>query len=213
MKSLKRWLKTSNQPARIYALVKTHKFSSVDSVNINDLNFRPITDQIDTMIFNAAKVISDYLKPLFKNKYTISHALSFADVIKRLRSFPDDEKYVSYNVVLLSTNILLGDTIGYIIESIYTHKKLPQFCGNLIFHRLLEIIAKNCTFQLCFKFYKQVDDCAMGVTLSDIYMAKMEDNIVEKRQPKFYKRYVDDIINRRKKNQVDLLFNDLNNYH
>ena len=44
-------------------------------------------------------------------------------------------------------------------------------------------------------------------------MAKMEDDVVEKYQPKFYKRYVDDIINRRKKNQVDLLFNDLNNYH
>ena len=44
-------------------------------------------------------------------------------------------------------------------------------------------------------------------------MAKMEDDIVEKHQPKFYKDYVDDIINRRKKNQVNLLFNDLNNYH
>ena len=53
----------------------------------------------------------------------------------------------------------------------------------------------------------------LSVILSNIYMAKMEDDVVEKYQPKFYKRYVDDIINRRKKNQVDLLFNDLNNYH
>ena len=53
----------------------------------------------------------------------------------------------------------------------------------------------------------------LSVTLSDIYVANMEDDIVEKYQPTFYKRYVDDIINRRKKNQVDLLFNDLNNYH
>ena len=30
---------------------------------------------------------------------------------------------------------------------------------------------------------------------------------------RFHKRYVDDTIHRRKKNQVDLLFNDLNNYH
>ena len=37
-------LPTSNQPARIYASAKTHKFSSVDSVNINDLKFRPIID-------------------------------------------------------------------------------------------------------------------------------------------------------------------------
>ena len=72
------------------------------------------------------------------------------------------------------------------------------------------------TFQLCSKFYKQVDGCAMGgplsVTLSDIDRAKMEDDVVEKHQSKFDKRYVDDIINHRKKNQVDLLFNDLNDY-
>ena len=37
----------------------------------------------------------------------------------------------------------------------------------------------------------------LSVTLSDIYMAKMEDDIVEKYQPKFYKRYVDDIISHR----------------
>ena len=82
-----------------------------------------------------------------------------------------------------------------------------------MFRRLLEKITKGCTFQLCFKFYKQVDGCVMrgslSVTLSDIYMAKMEDDAVEK----FYKRYVDDIINCRKKNQADLFFNDLNNSH
>ena len=41
----------------------------------------------------------------------------------------------------------------------------------------------------------------------------MKDDIVETHQLKFYKRYVDDIINRCKKNQVHLSFNDLNNYH
>ena len=37
-------LPTSNQPASTYSTAKTHKFSSVDSVNINDLKFRPIID-------------------------------------------------------------------------------------------------------------------------------------------------------------------------
>ena len=44
----------------------------------------------------------------------------------------------------------------------------------------------------------------MSVDIYDIYMAKMEYNIVIKDQPKFCKRYVYDIINRRKKNQIDL---------
>ena len=53
----------------------------------------------------------------------------------------------------------------------------------------------------------------LSVTLSDIYMAKMEYDIIEKYQPTFYKRYVEDIVNRRKKNQVYLLFHDVSNYH
>ena len=44
-------------------------------------------------------------------------------------------------------------------------------------------------------------------------MAKAENDVVQKCQPKFYKRYVDHIINRRKKKQVDPLFNGSNNYH
>ena len=177
-------LPTSNQPARIYASAKTSKFPSVYNVNINDLKFQPIIDQTRMMTYNAAKVISDYLRPLCKNKFTINDTLSFADMIKRLPPLPDDEEYVPYDAVSLFMNIPLDETIDYIIESTYTHKKLPQICSKLVFRRLLEKITKDCTFQLCFKFHKQVDGCAMGrplsVTLSDICMAKMEDDIVEK---------------------------------
>ena len=78
----------------------------------------------------------------------------------------------------------MDEIIFYIIESICTHKKLPQICSKLVFRRLLENITKDCIFQLCFKFYKQVDGCAMGgplsIILSDIYMAKMGDYIVAK---------------------------------
>ena len=42
----------------------------------------------------------------------------------------------------------------------------------------------------------------LSVTLSEIYMSKMEDGIVGKRQPKVYKHYVDDTINRRKNNYI-----------
>ena len=50
-------------------------------------------------------------------------------------------------------------------------------------------------------------------TLSDIWMVKMENNIVIPHKPIFYKRYVDDIINRRKKHEEDLLLKKLNNFH
>ena len=61
-------LPTSNQQAKIYASTKTHKFSFVDSVDINESKFRPTIDQIGTMRYNAAIVISHYLRSLCKSK-------------------------------------------------------------------------------------------------------------------------------------------------
>ena len=54
---------------------------------------------------------------------------------------------------------------------------------------------------------------SLSITLSDIWMVKMENNIVIPHKPIFYKRYIDDIINRRKKHKEDLLFKKLDNYH
>ena len=50
----------------------------------------------------------------------------------------------------------------------------------------------------------------LSVTLSDIFMIKMENDIVIPIKPIFYRRYVDDICNRRKKNIEDKLFKALN---
>ena len=40
----------------------------------------------------------------------------------------DDEKDVSYDVESLFTNIPIEETINYITEQIYVHKKLMQIC-------------------------------------------------------------------------------------
>ena len=53
----------------------------------------------------------------------------------------------------------------------------------------------------------------ISVVFADIYMCKMEDDVVAPLKPKFYKRYVDDTYVRRKKNTTDELFEKLNTYH
>ena len=64
------------------------------------------------------------------------------------------------------------------------------------------------------KFYKQVDICSMGgplsVIFSDIYMTKTDIKVIGPTKPQFYKRFVDDIINKRYKDQPDNLFHALN---
>ena len=50
-------------------------------------------------------------------------------------------------------------------------------------------------------------------TFSDIYKAKIKNEVVTPLKPKFYRRFVDDIFNRREKDVHDFLFNSLKNYN
>ena len=74
-------------------------------------------------------------------------------------------------------------------------------CSTLIFRRLLIKLATERTFKFNKRFLKQVDGCTMGgslsVTFSDIYMVKMENDVIPSK-PIFYHRFVDDIYGRQK---------------
>ena len=72
----------SNQPARFFVTAKTHKFKSLEEINVDQLKLRSISDQTGTYIYNASKVVAKYLKPLAKNEFTISVTLTFLDLVK-----------------------------------------------------------------------------------------------------------------------------------
>ena len=122
-----------------------------------------------------------------------------------------------YDLESLFTNIPIHHTLKYILEEIYTHNKLPHICSKLIFKRLLLKLATESTYIFQSQFYKQTDGCTMGgpllVTFSNIYLTKLEKDQVKPLKPKFYRRFVDDVISRRLKNTYDSLFEKLNNYH
>ena len=54
---------------------------------------------------------------------------------------------------------------------------------------------------------------SLYVIFSDIYMTKTEKEVVKLTNPRFYKRFLDDIISKKKKHQLDLLFENLNKHH
>ena len=128
----------------------------------------------------------------------------------------DNEEDVSYDDESLFANIPTQETINYITEQIYVHKKLTPICFKLIFRRLLKELATECTFKFNDKFLKQVDGCTMGVplpvTFSAIYMVKMENDVAIPCKPTFYSRFADDIYSRQKLGD-NVLFDRLNNYH
>ena len=137
-------------------------------------------------------------------------------MLSSIPSLQKDKEDVSYDVESLFTNIQLQETINYIIEKIYVHKKLTPICWELIFRRLLIKLDAACTFKFNSRFLEQVDGCIMGgplsVTFSDIYMVKMENYAVISSKRIFYRRFVDDIYSRRKLGD-NVLFDQLNSYH
>ena len=146
--------------------------------------------QTGMFTYNVAKVISDYLRPLCKNEYFINDTQKFPSMLSLIPPLQDDEEDVSYDVKSLFTNILIEETINYIIKQIYVHKKLTPICLKLIFKRLLIKLAGECIFKCNSRFLlKQVDGCTMGgplsVTLSEIYMVKMENDVVIPSKPIF----------------------------
>ena len=111
----------------------------------------------------------------------------------------------------------LEETIDHIIHKIYTENKLPKLGSKMLFKRLLLKVTKGTVFSFNNHLYKQVDQWGMGNSLSpvpaNIFMSKLEDDIVTPNAPAFYHRYVDDCITKRKKDQSDELLEQLKSYH
>ena len=155
----------SNQPARLYATAKTHKFDSIEAVNIDELKFRPIMDNTGTMTYQTAKVISSYLSSLCNNEYVLKDACEFAKIFESLPALNEGEQYVSYDVESLFTNVPVNDVIDYIMNQVYVKQKLPIICKKpFIFRRLLVRLTTGNIFSFNNILYKQIDG---GPSFSD----------------------------------------------
>ena len=77
-------------------------------------------------------------------------------------------------------------------------------------------LAKGCVFSVTEKLLKQFDGFPMGgpmsVAFSNIFMFKMELDVIVPPKSIFYQRYVDDTYVWRKKGDADKLFQELNSY-
>ena len=102
-------------------------------MNVQSLNFRPIIAQTRTCTYNAAQVISNYLKSLYTcNEYIIGNTQDFSKLIQEQSPLQLDNEYVSYDIESLFTNVPITETIEYILDEIYVKNKLPKLCSRLI---------------------------------------------------------------------------------
>ena len=200
--------------ARICGTPKMHNFSSSDSLP----KLRPIVSSIGTFNYNLACFLCDLCSLLVPNDYFCKDTFAFVSQIKNANL---SKKFlVSYGVTSLFTSIPLQETIDVAINLIFNHNPNLNITKNE--RKILFLFATSQT-HLIFngKFYNQIDGVAMGSPLAPV-LANIFTGFYESKwlneynlnKPKFYLKYVDDILAAFSKEQDSLNFlNFLNKRH
>ena len=87
------------------------KFENLENISVVNLKFT----------YNATEVILDYLSPLCKkckNQYSIDDTQRFLNLLFSLTPLEDDKDDITFNPEPLIANILIKETINYILEQI-----------------------------------------------------------------------------------------------
>ena len=181
-------------PAPICGTPKMHKFSSCDSFP----KLCPIVSSIGTFNCNLARFLCDLLSPLVPNDYSCKDTFSFISQIKNANL--SKKVLVSYDITTLFTNIPLQETIDIAINLIFNHNSNLNITRKEL-KNLFLFATSQTHFTFNSKFYNKIDGDAMGSllapVLANIFMGFHESkwlNEYNLDKPKFYLRYVDDIL-------------------
>ena len=205
---------SGSAPTCIYGTPKMHKFSSSDSFP----KLRPIVSSIGTFNYNLASFLCDLLSPLVPNDYSCKDTFSFVSQIKNANL--SKKCLVSYDVTSLFTDIPLQETIKIAINLLFNPNPNLNITRKEL--KILFLFATSKThFIFNSKFYNQIDGVVMGSplapVLANLFMSFHESkwlNEYNLNEPKFYLRYVDDILAAFDNEQDSLNFlNFLNNRH
>ena len=178
----------------LYGLPKIHK----DPI---DPPLRPIISMSGTVTHEIAQLLNDMIRPYIDNRYMLKSTDELLLHTKDLKLAPGEE-LVSLDVESLFTNVPVDETINIIIQRAYNHPNLPPPpLQKDELHSLLSICTQQTPFQFDNRTFLQRDGVSMGSplgpTFADFYMSHLECNLLEQNRisnPKFYHRYVDDIL-------------------
>lgn len=103
-----------------------------------------------------------------------------------------------------------------LLKCVYIDKDLKILCKESTFKKSLIKVTKEPVLSVNNSLIKQIYVFLMGVPISivfsNMYMCKMENEVVKPLKPIFYKRYVGDTYAKSKRDETDLLLI-LNTYH
>ena len=123
---------------------------------------RPVVSIIGTAEYNYAKCLVIIVNDVMPSTYMLNSTASFVNQISSF-DFQPSNVLISYDVVSLSTNIPLNETIDIVWNYVYQHHS-PQKYSKETFIKLHQI-ATGCYFLHRGKLYCHVDGVTMGSLL------------------------------------------------
>ena len=125
----------------------------------------------------VAKFLLPFLTSLTQNEDTVTDSFHFAEEICK----QDANLYMaSLDMDFLFTNIPLDETIDICIDSLYKDSENTAKIPKDVFRNLLNVATKELFFMFNNKFYKQIDDVAigspLGPALANIFVYSFEIN-------------------------------------
>ena len=148
--------------ARFYGLTKIHK---------NNMPMHPIISACGTAKYNTAKFITIILQNYCgKTSSFVKNSTNFIKKIKHLSINPEEETLVSFDVSAVFTSTPVPVALQVTNSKISTCTSFTNVCKipTEKFIKLLEFTLTNCIFCFKKKFYKQLQDAAMGSHVSPV---------------------------------------------
>ena len=119
-----------------YGNPKTHKEGAP---------IRPIISQIPTPAYNVAKQLNSLIAPYVPKTYSLRSSEEFLDILKVRERHGT---LASLDASSLFTNVPVDETIGILLENVYSHPSIPApRVPKAVLRRLLEICTKDTPFR------------------------------------------------------------------
>ena len=150
--------------------VRSHGFPKIHKTCTNFPKFRPIINTTGSSQHLVGKYLAQLLYPLTNNEFTLKDSFEAAKHIQDTPSslLVNGYKYVSFDIEILFTNVLIKKTINIILTRIYNDHTIST---NLKMHSLKKLILDTCTktvFSFNNTIYEQKDGVSMGSSLGPV---------------------------------------------
>ena len=179
---------------KFYDTAKVLKLKQGDTVD--QLPLRPVVSNCGTASYKLAKYLTKLLSPLSKSQYTVQSTKELINQIKK-QKVPSSYKMISFDVILLFTNVSIDATIDIILKGIYEQKEINTSLTKQELKELILLSTKGVPFTLCGESYIQIDEVAMGSpvgsVLFGIFTVELENTLFPTLSNHLlsWKRYVD----------------------